>query len=169
MQGVAKLVLNLIRVVLATILLASVLLICANAFGRYVLWKPIIWAEEVLGYALVWMVYLGAVIVTAERQHLKMDLLSKALGPTFDKVTDLLAALVFVAVGGLIIYQSYFSIREFTHRSQVADLPMNVLHLVIPVSFALMVIATLALAISDFARRGKGPLDTADGQKGDAA
>jgi TRAP-type C4-dicarboxylate transport system permease small subunit len=98
-----------------------------------------------------------------------MDLLSKALGRTFDKVTDLLAALVFVAVGGIIIYQSYFSIREFTHRSQVADLPMNILHFVIPASFALMVIATLALAISDVARNGKGPLDTADSQKGDAA
>ena len=64
MQVVATLVLNLIRAVLATILIASVFLICANAFGRYVLLKPIIWAEEVLGYSLVWMVYLGAVIVT---------------------------------------------------------------------------------------------------------
>jgi TRAP-type C4-dicarboxylate transport system permease small subunit len=168
MQVIATLVLNLIRAVLAAILIASVFLICANAFGRYVLLKPIIWAEEVLGYSLVWMVYLGAVIVTVERQHLKMDLLSKAFGRTFDKVTDLLAALVFVALGGLIIFQSYFSIKEFTHRSQVAELPMNVLHLVIPVSFALMVLAILALAIGDMATSDSEDAGKPDGRKGDA-
>jgi transposase len=60
MQILTDLIFKFIRLLLGTALLLSVLLICANAFGRYVLHAPIIWAEEVLGYVLVWIVHLGA-------------------------------------------------------------------------------------------------------------
>src|SRR6187402_593809 len=106
-------------------LLASVVLICANAFGRYVLYSPIIWAEEVLGYGLVWMVYLGAVLVTAVDQHLRMDLVVLLLGEKARVVLHLLGNIVFMAVGLLIVYQSFYSIAEFSHHSQVANLPMD--------------------------------------------
>jgi TRAP-type C4-dicarboxylate transport system permease small subunit len=147
---VANLLLKPLRALLGVALMASVLLICANAFGRYVLHKPIIWAEEVLGYALVWMVYLGSILVTLDRQHLRMDLLSQMLGTRARRVLDLFGALVFAAVGGLIVYQSFESIRTLAHRSQVADLPMNIVHLVVPVSFAIMVVLMLVLAVQDF-------------------
>ncbi len=154
MGFIASFILNVVRAALAIVLIAAVFLICANAFGRYVLLKPIIWAEEILGYALVWMVYLGGAIVTAERAHLRMDLMLSVLGPRGKAFLELVAALVFAVCGGLIIYQSYFSIQEFTHRSQVAELPMNFVHLVIPISFTLMVIGALALAFKDFTGSG---------------
>jgi TRAP-type C4-dicarboxylate transport system permease small subunit len=124
-------------------LLASVLLICANAFGRYVLAAPIIWAEEVLGYTLVWMTYLGAVQVTSDNGHLSMDLLLRSLPPRIRAVIELTGHFVFIAVAALIVYQAYFSIAEFTHHSQIASLPMNVVHAVIPVSFVLMAAAVI--------------------------
>lgn len=136
-----------IRAFLGVLLLLSVVLICANAFGRYALTKPIIWAEEVLGYTLVWMVYLGAVLVTFDDTHLKMDLLTKSATGAWKRFLDLAAALFFVACGGLIIYQSFTSIASFTHTSLVAGLPMNVVHVVVPVAFALMIVAVLTRAI----------------------
>ncbi|MGE0038328.1 MAG: TRAP transporter small permease, partial [Xanthobacteraceae bacterium] len=107
---------------LGVMLLASVVLICANAFGRYVLLSPIIWAEEVLGYGLVWMVYLGAVLVTASDQQLRMDLIFQFLGERQRVALHLLGNLVFITVGLLIIYQAPATISEFTHHSQVANL-----------------------------------------------
>jgi TRAP-type C4-dicarboxylate transport system permease small subunit len=131
-------VLKLFRLLLGTALLLSVLLICANAFGRYVLQSPIIWAEEVLGYTLVWIVYLGAVEVTRDNGHLSMDLITHSLSPRWRRWVELVKDLVFLAVCALIVYQSFGSIAEFTHHSQVANLPVNVLHLVIPISFTAM-------------------------------
>jgi TRAP-type C4-dicarboxylate transport system permease small subunit len=143
MQFVETLALKLIRAFLGTVLLASVVLICVNAFGRYVLAAPVIWAEEVLGYALVWVVYLGAVQVTDENGHLRMDLLMQYLPPRLRRLFEIFGHLVFLAVSALIIYQSFDSIAQFGHRSQVAGLPMNVLHLMIPVSFGLMFLLVL--------------------------
>lgn len=162
----ATLLLAGIRHLLAAALFLSALLVCANVFGRYVLFAPIIWAEEVLGYTLVWMVYLGAILVTVQRDHLRMDLLSKALGARAQSVLDLIGALVFAAVGGLIIYQSFSSIAQLGHRSQVANLPMNVMHAVIPVAFAVMIAIVLFAAVEDLRRGGPPPPAGADGQAG---
>jgi len=143
LQTITTWVLALIRLILGVILLGSVLLICANAFGRYVLAAPIIWAEEVLGYSLVWMVYLGAVLVTSDDGHLRMDLLTQSLPAPFRRIIDTIGNLIFLAIGALIIDQARGSITQFHFRSQVAGLPMDVLHTIIPVSFALMVVLVL--------------------------
>ena len=167
MGSLGRLVLNFIKALLAIILIASVFLICANAFGRYVLLKPIIWAEEVLGYSLVWLVYLGAIVVTAQSAHLKMDLVLSSL-PTAARVTlELIGALLFAVLGGLIIYQSWFSIAVFTHVSQVAEIPMQAMHIVIPISFALMIVAALVVAFNEVAavRTGKPPPESNIGDK----
>jgi len=146
-QVLTGFIFKFIRLLLGTGLLLSVLLICANAFGRYVLHAPIIWAEEVLGYVLVWVVYLGAVEVTRDDGHLSMDLITHALSPRWRRPVELLRNLVFLAVCALITYQAIGAISEFNHYSQIAGLPMNVLHTVIPVSFVLMFLLVAARCI----------------------
>jgi TRAP-type C4-dicarboxylate transport system permease small subunit len=146
-RDLTEYIFRFIRLLLGTALLLSVLLICANAFGRYVLHAPIIWAEEVLGYVLVWVVYLGAVDVTRDGGHLSMDLITQSLKPRWRRPVELIRNLVFLAVCALITYQAIGSISEFTHYSQVAGLPMNVLHTVIPVSFVLMFLLVTARCI----------------------
>ncbi len=156
MQAAADILLKAIRALLGVMLLASVILICANAFGRYVLHAPIIWAEEILGYGLVWMVYLGAVLVTADNQHLKMDLLLQMLGPRIQRALRLIGDAVFVATGLLIVYQAPESISQFTHHSQVAGLPMQIVHLAVPVSFLLIVAFIVLRALAELKANAPG-------------
>ena len=158
LQAIANLFLGCLRALLGVMLLVSVVLICANAFGRYALHAPIIWAEEVLGYGLVWMVYLGAVLVTASDQNLRMDLIVQMLGEKAQIVLRLLGNAVFIAVALLIIYQAPLTIAEFSHHSQVANLPMDVVHTVIPVSFVAIVLFLVAQSVQDIQtlRRGGG-------------
>ena len=143
MTAISNAILGAIRVLLGIVLIASVFLIVANSIGRYVFLTPIIWAEEILGYVLVWTVYLGAVLVTWDGGHLRMDLLSRSLGGASGAIVNGLATTGFLAIGGVIIYQSFIAIREFTHESQVAELPMNVIHMAVPISFALIVLFIL--------------------------
>lgn len=149
MRTAVDLLLGCLRLLLGVMLLASVVLICANAFGRYVLLSPVIWAEEVLGYGLVWMVYLGAVLVTASDQQLRMDLIFQFLGERQRVALHLLGNLVFITVGLLIIYQAPATISEFTHHSQVANLPMDAVHIVIPASFVAIVLLLVGQSVRD--------------------
>lgn len=138
MESITKPVLVLIRLFLGLLLIGSVFLICANATGRYVFLAPIIWAEEILGYVLVWTVYLGAVLVTWDGGHLKMDLLSRTLPGISRTLVNGFSTIVFILIGGLIVYQSSQAIGDLTHVSQVAEVPMNVMHSIVPVSFVLI-------------------------------
>ena len=125
-------------------------------------YSPIIWAEEVLGYGLVWMVYLGAVLVTASGQHLRMDLVVQLLGEKSQVFLHLVGNLVFIAVGAADRLSGAATIAEFTHHSQVANLPMDVVHTVIPVSFVAIVILLVAQSVQDIRTlmRGGGAAPT---------
>ncbi len=140
MEAVRRYFLPVVRLLLGVMLIASVFLIVANAIGRYVFLAPIIWAEEVLGYVLVWAVYLGSVLVTWDGGHLRMDLISKTLPGISRSLVNGFSVVVFVFIGGLIVYQSWFAIAELTHVSQVAEIPMNWMHSIIPVSFVFIAI-----------------------------
>lgn len=139
-------VLRTIRLFVGVLLIASVFLICANAAGRHLFLAPIIWAEEILGYVLVWTVYLGAALVTWDGGHLRMDLLSKTMPGPVRLIVNGLAVASFLAVGGIIIYQSFEAIGEFTHQSQVAEVPMQLMHAVIPLSF-IIILGFIALRL----------------------
>lgn len=77
-----------------------------------------------LGYALVWMVYLGSILVTLDRQHLRMDLLSQMLGKNAQLVVETIGALVFAPVvpvsfaimALLTLLLAFRDIREWTKR-----------------------------------------------------
>ena len=99
LQSLSNLFLKMIRGLLGMVLIGSVFLIVANAIGRYLLLTPIIWAEEILGYVLVWMVYLGAVLVTWDAGHLRMDLISRGLKGSTGIVVNGLAASAFLGIG----------------------------------------------------------------------
>ena len=139
MAAIRRYFLPIIQLFLGLLLIASVFLIVANATGRYVFLAPIIWAEEVLGYVLVWTVYLGSVLVTWDGGHLKMDLLSRTLPGISRTIVNSISVLVFIFIGGLIVYQSWFAIADLTHVSQVAEIPMHWMHSIIPVSFVFIV------------------------------
>jgi TRAP-type C4-dicarboxylate transport system permease small subunit len=135
--------LRAIRLFVGVLLIASVFLICANAAGRYLFLAPIIWAEEILGYVLVWTVYLGAALVTWDGGHLRMDLISRSMPGLLRYLVNGLAVASFLAVGGIIIYQSFEAIAAFTHLSQVAEVPMQLMHIVIPLSFVIILLFIL--------------------------
>jgi hypothetical protein len=123
-QRLTGFIFKFIRLLLGTGLLLSVLLICANAFGRYVLHAPIIWAEEVLGYVLVWVVYLGAVDVTRDGGHLSMDLLTHSLKPRWRRAYQESGVSRCLRPDHLSGHRRDFRIRPLQPDRRVADEPV---------------------------------------------
>ena len=61
------------RAIIGCMILVGILINVANVIGRYMFLEPIIWAEEIMIYIMVWTVFIGAILVTFDGQHLKMD------------------------------------------------------------------------------------------------
>jgi TRAP-type transport system small permease protein len=166
-EHVARAILFGVRLLGGLLLFASAILIVVNAVGRYVFASPILWGEEVLRYALLWMVFLGAVLVSWDDRHLRMDLLSAALRGRAQLVVRGLTIAVFLAVTLFTAYQSLTPITLFARTgqvSQIAEIPMVIPHAIIPVCMLLMFLAVL-VRIRDHLRGGIGTDDTSSDKR----
>jgi TRAP-type C4-dicarboxylate transport system permease small subunit len=135
-------VLRAIRALLSGLILVGVAINFANVVGRYVFFRPIIWAEEILVFIMVWCVMLGATLVTWENQHLRMDAVYHLTPPHVRRWLNLLSTLAFLGAAVFVLVQSIrvvALVASTGQRSVVAEVPMSIPYGAIPLSFAVMV------------------------------
>lgn len=148
------------RAVVAALFLAGLLLNFANVVGRYVFQRPIMSAEEVLIYLMIWCIFVGAALVTYEGSHLRMDLVVNRVRPSVAKGLEILGAVVFLVIAVAVVRESA-SIVELVatmdEKSVVARVPMEIPYAALPVSFALMAVAAAwrLIALVRHARGGR--------------
>lgn len=137
------LALGLIRAVLGALILVGVVLNFANVVGRYVFLKPIIWAEEVLVFIMIWCVMLGATLVTWDNQHLRMDAVYHFAPPRVRRWLNLLSTLAFLVAAVFVLVQSVrvtMLVASTGQRSVVAEVPMVIPYGALAVSFGVIVL-----------------------------
>ena len=105
------LVVTLPRFVLGSLIFVAIGINFANVVGRYVFFRPIVWAEEVLAYIMIWCVGIGAILVTWEGRHIKMDLIAVRVPPPWNRIVNGLIAGCFILFCGFVILQSGPSFR----------------------------------------------------------
>ena len=141
------LVVTLPRAVIGVAILAGIVINFGNVVGRYVFLEPIIWAEEIMIYIMVWTVFVGSVLVSYEGQHLKMDFFSIMLPSPYKEVVNFIAVsavlivCLFVIPNNWVVVEMMFSNDQ---RSVVAEAPMVVPHFALLLGFCLIFIAVAA-------------------------
>src|SRR5260370_22850549 len=84
-------------------MLIAVALNAANIVGRYVFFRPIASAEEIMLFLLVGTVFLGNAIVGLEGKHLRMDVLLHSLPPGPRHAFDIAVDVTMIALYILLI------------------------------------------------------------------
>ncbi len=141
-----KKILVVVRVLLGVLMLAAIAINFVNVIARRLFNEPIMWNEEALIYIIVWMVFMGAVLVSWDGRHLRMDLLSSSLTGGWGKAVNALAVATLIALCGYVIVHSYGVIATFAGTGQVsiaAEIPMTVPHIAIPIGFVLILVGVL--------------------------
>lgn len=109
-------------------------------FTRYVMNDSLAWTEEIARYALIWVVFVGAAMVTRRNSHIAVELLSNLLPPNLARA----ALLAFIDTVKLLFMglMAYFSLtiveRMHYQRMTVIDLPMSVVYAGVVLGCALM-------------------------------
>ena len=138
--------LGLCRLIIGSLILFSILLNGANTAARYLFASPIYWAEELLVFILVWCVFIGAVLVTWDGAHLRMDLFSNMLPERWRKVLNAIGSVILMAVCAIIAVQSWqvsSMMARLDQRSIVGEIPMLLPHSAILVGFSIMFLVVL--------------------------
>jgi TRAP-type C4-dicarboxylate transport system permease small subunit len=143
---VERILITSVRMIVGAAIFISIAINFANIAGRYLFSAPLVWAEEILSYLMVWSVFLGAVLVTWEGRHIKMDLISTNIPSPAKEILNAITVGVFAAVCGFMIVQSWTVVsitRQMDQRSVAAEIPMALAHAGVLLGFAGMLVAVL--------------------------
>jgi TRAP-type C4-dicarboxylate transport system permease small subunit len=131
---------------LAVAFMAAVALSFVNVVGRYILGATFIWADEVQIYIMIWMAFLGAVVVSWRRMHLRMDLLFKMLPARLRLWVSMLERATTIVLAGVVLYlsgQYAYTMFALDRLSDVAQVPMWIPHSGVALGFGLMLLIAL--------------------------
>src|SRR3989440_2926276 len=106
---------------------ALALIVFLQFFTRYVLNDSLSWTEEIARYGLMWIVFIGGIMVTRRNTHIAVELLSNVMEPGLARST-LLAFVDLIKLGflGLLAWLSWtITDRMGLQRMTVFDLPMS--------------------------------------------
>lgn len=137
-------IVTLPRFIIGTMILVGILINIANVIGRYVFLEPIIWAEEIMIYIMVWTVFIGAILVSYDGQHLKMDVFSVMLPSPYKEIINFIATAsvllvcIYVIPNNWVVVELMFNNDQ---RSVVAEVPMVIPHFALLFGFIMIFVA----------------------------
>ncbi len=151
---------NFERYLVALLLAAIVLLICANVVMRYILNASLSWGEELTLWLFVWFVWIAVSYAFQQGAHVRISFLRDAVGPAGKRGIDIavdLAVIGFLAV--LAAHCIALMLKPFvlSQTSVVLGLPIPLLYASAPVGAALSILRVTQHLIRTL--RGAAPED----------
>ena len=136
--------------------LAMVVLTCWQVFTRYLLKNPSSWSEELVSYMFGWMALFGASLVTGERGHMNIPLLTERLGPGLKKGLAVFSETVALLFSVVILFYGGMKITDLAMGQMTSSLglPVGFFYAVLPVSGVLCVVYT-GLNLWEFLKTGR--------------
>jgi TRAP-type C4-dicarboxylate transport system permease small subunit len=151
---------SVVRVILGLLLLGMVALNVTSAMCRYIFGIVFVGADELLVFTMIWMVMVGMILATANRNHIALDFLVTRASPRRRVALSILhhAVLTF-ACGYAAFYCWSFVTRvaAIGQTSMALGIPMAIPHAALFVGFAGTAIAAALLLASDIAEFAHGP------------
>lgn len=135
------------------LLVGLTLLVSVNVILRYGFSSPIIWADQVTGYFLVYITFLAAPWVLVQRKHITVDILRETLGSKGNVVLSIVVA----AAGCLYcLFFTYLAVDEISRilerNSEFRDIiivPQWAVYWTLPAGFILMAVQFVINGIED--------------------
>lgn len=112
-----------------------------------------IWGEEIVRYAFIYLVWIGAASAIKERAHIRIDVLFHYVSPRVKALLYLFGDFVMLAVSLLAAYWSYETMMvswKFGSVSHGLRLPMVLFLAAVPFGFGLMIFRLVQSIVRDF-------------------
>lgn len=121
-------------------LIAAVLLNVANVILRYVFQQPVLGLDELQIFLMVWMTFLGFVVVTWRNMHLRMDILLNRMPAWLRRWVYALEMLLLVVLCVFVLSQTVDYVMQMFalgRRSDGAGIPVWIPNIAVVLGFAL--------------------------------
>jgi TRAP-type C4-dicarboxylate transport system permease small subunit len=132
--------------ILALAFIVAVCLNFANVVGRYGFGTSIAGGDEVQVYIMVWMAFLGAVLISWRSEHLRMDVLATRFPERGRQVLKWIESVLVITLAAFALWQSWNYTQQIIaidRRSDNAGIPMWIPHSAVGIGFALVLLVAV--------------------------
>lgn len=121
-------------------IIAAIAVICfVEVILRYVFGASLSWYDEFVGYLLVWLTFLGAVLAQSYRQHIGIENLVEMTSGRTRRGLEIANHALMVAIHlVLLLYGAQLAARFLEEEAITLPVPMGAIYAVVPLSAALM-------------------------------
>ncbi len=148
------------EVLIGLLILSASVILFANVVARYVFNLGFPWAEELVRYEIVWMVFLGGSVAAREGIHIGVDIIVKFAPPTISKLVKLCIHSVSIVFCVLVVFYGVELISQtkmFGQVSPAMQVPMWLVQLAIPIGAGLMAIRFTQHWLHTFCNQSNAP------------
>ena len=132
----------------AALLLVLIVLLFGGVITRYVFSLPVIWIDEVLSIAFLWLCMLGSAIASNRSEHLRLDLFVERLPARIRAYVQTTASFgVCAFLAGLLPYAYEYAREEWYITSASLEIPSAFRAAALPIGLALMLAVTTTQAL----------------------
>lgn len=111
-----------------------------------------IWGEEIVRYAFIYLVWIGAAVAVRDRAHIRIDVLLHYLGPRMKALLYIFGDLVMAAVAVIALYWSLETVHvsaKFGSVSHGLRISMVWFLMAVPIGFSLMLLRLVQSLLRD--------------------
>ncbi len=113
-----------LEAIAAALVLTIAVLLLAGVASRYVFARPVVWIDEVVSTAFIWLTMLGAVLAVHRNEHLRLMIFVERLPPRWREYTQAFALVAMAAVLAALIEPALtYAREEWLIRTPALDLP----------------------------------------------
>lgn len=134
------------RLLAGFLLLASVCLNAFNIADRFLVSSPIQWGEEIMLFLMVGIVFSGAVAISAQGRHIRMDMIVALTPRPVQRAFHLLAVLCEGGAAAFVVWISVPVVEQlaaFNERADASNMPIWIPQSVVPVGLGLIAVICL--------------------------
>jgi C4-dicarboxylate transporter DctQ subunit len=126
---------------ISVMLITASVILFVNVVGRYVFNYGFVWAEEVVRYEIIWLVFVGSGVAARKGIHIGVDALVHLLPASLQKLVNV--AVLILCIGFCVILAIYgwelvAQTRAFDQRTPAMQAPFWLMQMAIPVGALLM-------------------------------
>lgn len=132
------------------ILIAMTIMYFSAIVSRYVVGSGFRGSEEFTRYGMIWMIYIGSVLISKDNGHLNVSILENMLSAKYRRYLLLTQRLLMIAYLSVMVHVSMQMVEiGRLQTSPNMDIPMNIVYSIFPISFSLMVVQLIFISIRD--------------------
>ena len=154
MRKLVNFIFDIFEVYLAVVIFSALVVsIFLEVFMRYVLNNPSPELFELSIYCFVWVIYLGGALATRYNQHVRFDLIYRALPERARRVMEIAFDLLTNGVLLVLFYPAIrYTIQMYPIKASALRVPWTFLLLVFPIFLALVLIHNFTAIVKNILR-----------------